>query len=100
MKIDWHARAQALNIDGRALINGERVWAANGARFDNFSPIDGHKLGEVARCDERDVELAVQAARTAFDDKRWAGMPPSARKRVFSTSWPPLASNCCSNCCM
>ncbi len=83
MKIDWHARAQALNIDGRALINGERVWAANGARFDNFSPIDGHKLGEVARCDERDVELAVQAARTAFDDKRWAGMPPSARKRVL-----------------
>lgn len=83
MTIDWHARAAAMQFDGRALINGERVWAASGARFDNLSPIDGKKLCEVARCDGADVELAVQAARAAFEDRRWAGMPPAARKRVM-----------------
>lgn len=79
----WHTRAQSMQFDGRALINGARVWAQSGAKFDNFSPVDGRKLNEVARCDAADVELAVQAARAAFDDRRWADMAPAARKRVM-----------------
>ncbi|MBI3228669.1 MAG: aldehyde dehydrogenase family protein, partial [Burkholderiales bacterium] len=83
MTIDWHARAAAIQCDGRALINGERVWAQSGAQFDNLSPIDGRNLGPVARCDSADVELAVRSARAAFDDRRWAGMAPKERKKVM-----------------
>jgi 4-guanidinobutyraldehyde dehydrogenase/NAD-dependent aldehyde dehydrogenase len=79
----WHERAKALTIDARAFINGERVWATSGARFDDISPIDGRKLAEVARCDGADVALAVSAARAAFEDRRWAGMAPAARKRIM-----------------
>ena len=79
----WHERASALAIDGRALIGGQRVWSRSGQQFDNFSPIDGRKLGQVARCDGADVDSAVQAARGAFEDRRWAGMAPAARKRVL-----------------
>ncbi|MCG2586317.1 aldehyde dehydrogenase [Massilia sp. TS11] len=79
----WHERAARADCDGRALINGERVWAAADARFDNLSPVDGRLLGQVARCDGRDVERAVALARAAFEDGRWAGQAPAARKRVL-----------------
>jgi 4-guanidinobutyraldehyde dehydrogenase/NAD-dependent aldehyde dehydrogenase len=79
----WHDRAKALKIDGRAFINGERVWVKSGATFDDISPIDGRSLGPVARCDVADVDAAVAAARHAFEDRRWAGMAPAARKRIM-----------------
>ena len=79
----WHERAAALRIDGRAVVNGERVDAAAGARFDCISPVDGRKLAEVARCGEADVDAAVAAARAAFEDRRWAGKAPAERKRIL-----------------
>ena len=79
----WHERALALKMDGRAFINGERVWASGGNRFDSMSPVDGRKLAEVARCDGADVDAAVVAARAAFEDRRWAGLPPAQRKRTM-----------------
>ncbi|MHA4871327.1 aldehyde dehydrogenase [Duganella sp. PWIR1] len=79
----WHARAAALKIDGRAVIDGERRWAVAGRRFQNASPVDGRHLCEVARCDAGDVDAAVAAARSAFEDRRWAGQAPAARKRVL-----------------
>ncbi|MES2263839.1 MAG: aldehyde dehydrogenase [Pseudomonadota bacterium] len=79
----WHERASALQIDGRALIDGQRVWAKAEQRFDNLSPIDGRNLGQVARCDGADVDIAVSAARAAFEDRRWAGKSPAQRKRVM-----------------
>ncbi|MGK5025632.1 aldehyde dehydrogenase [Janthinobacterium sp. RB2R34] len=81
--MNWHTRAQELAIDGRAFINGERVWAVSGQQFDNLSPIDGRLLGQVARCDSLDVDAAVLAARAAFEDRRWAGKSPAQRKRVL-----------------
>ncbi len=79
----WHERAGKLAIDGRAVIDGFRVDARSGARFDCISPVDGRKLAEVARCDARDVDAAVSSARAAFDDRRWAGKAPAERKRIL-----------------
>ncbi len=82
-KTDWHARAAALAIDGRAFINGERVDAIDGGTFESLSPVDGRSLANVARCKAADIDRAVTAARTAFNDRRWAGMSPGERKRVM-----------------
>src|SRR5471032_2535882 len=79
----WHERASSLQIDGRAFIGGERVWAKSEQQFENLSPIDGRKLGMVARCDSADVDLAVAASRAAFEDRRWAGKSPAQRKRTL-----------------
>ncbi|NML61514.1 aldehyde dehydrogenase [Massilia sp. RP-1-19] len=79
----WHERASALKIDGRAFIGGHRVWANSGQQFENVSPVDGRKLGMMARCDGADVDAAVAAARAAFEDRRWARKAPAARKRVL-----------------
>ncbi len=81
--VDWHRRALAQPFDGRAVIDGSRRPAASGESFDKHSPIDGRRLGAVARCASADVDAAVRAARAAFDDGRWAAQPPAARKKVL-----------------
>jgi gamma-glutamyl-gamma-aminobutyraldehyde dehydrogenase len=89
----WRDRAEALmaenRIDGRAFIGGQRVAALAGTTFAKHSPIDGRLLAPVARCAQADVDLAVQAARHAFDDGRWARQAPAERKRVLQR-WAEL----------
>jgi gamma-glutamyl-gamma-aminobutyraldehyde dehydrogenase len=82
--IDWQARARALKLDGRALIGGRRQGAIGGQTFAKHSPLDGRLLGEVARGQTADIDLAVQQARRAFDDGRWSRQAPAARKKVLA----------------
>src|SRR6218665_3264553 len=79
----WHQRATELQIDGRAFIHGERCAARDGQTFEKHSPIDGRLLGAIARGQQADVDAAVRAARSAFDDGRWAPKPPATRKRIL-----------------
>ena len=81
--IDWHARAAEIALDGRALIAGQRVAAVTGETFDCISPINGRVLTQVARGRAADIDAAVASARAAFEDRRWAGQPPAARKKVL-----------------
>lgn len=83
VNIDWHARAKTVKIDGRAFIGGVRMPAAGGQTFECFSPIDNRKLTDVASCQAVDVNLAVTCARTAFNDRRWAGLSPKERKQTI-----------------
>jgi len=67
-------------IDTRHFINGQRVAAA--ATYTNTSPIDGSFLGEIARGDAADVNLAVAAAKAAFP--AWAAMGPVKRGEILN----------------
>lgn len=80
---DWQQRARDLRIEGRAFIQGEYTAAADGARFDCISPIDGRLLTQVASCDQADAERAVTSARAAFDAGVWARLAPAKRKAVM-----------------
>ena len=51
--------------------------------FEDVSPRDGSVIAEVARGSAEDVDLAVRAARRAFDDGSWAFADPVGRKRVL-----------------
>jgi aminomuconate-semialdehyde/2-hydroxymuconate-6-semialdehyde dehydrogenase len=64
-----------LSVDTRHFIGGQRV--ASDETFDNFSPIDGALLAKISRGGEKEIDLAVQAARKAFPE--WAGMGPKLR---------------------
>ncbi len=80
---DTPAIAPLPAFDGRALINGQRVAAADGQTFDCISPVDGRLLTAVSRCGQMDVDEAVANARATFESKRWSGMAPAARKRIM-----------------
>jgi gamma-glutamyl-gamma-aminobutyraldehyde dehydrogenase/4-guanidinobutyraldehyde dehydrogenase/NAD-dependent aldehyde dehydrogenase len=94
VKIDWYARAKTIKIDGRAFINGKRVHATDGATFECFSPIDNRKLCDVASSKTADVDLAVSAARVAFNDRRWAGKSPKERKQIMIKFADLILVNC------
>ena len=81
--INWKERAAQMNFNGQAFINGKRVDAVSGATFECISPCDGRKLTDVARCDKADVDVAVNAAREAFEDGRWAHLSPRKRKEAL-----------------
>jgi len=79
----WTAQAARLNIRNQAFIDGRYVDARSGQTYACVSPIDGATLTQVAQCDRNDVELAVQAARRAFDSGVWADTKPVHRKKVL-----------------
>jgi len=80
---DWHGLARAVQPDGRAIIDGQRRPARDGRSFDAESPIDGRRIGGVARCDAADVDAAVAAARRSFEQGSWRRMEPQQRKAAL-----------------
>ena len=51
--------------------------------FDSIDPTSGQSWARIARCDRREVEAAVAAARRAFTDGEWGRMNASARGRLL-----------------
>ncbi|MGN6779860.1 aldehyde dehydrogenase [Rhizobium sp.] len=55
----------------------------SGAAMDVISPIDGTKLTTIADAGTEDVDLAVKAARQAFEKGSWSKAAPGERKKVL-----------------
>jgi len=64
-------------------INGEFVPATGGGKLQVMEPAHASLLSEVEAASVVDVDRAVQAARVAFDDRRWSGLDASRRARVL-----------------
>jgi len=71
------------------LIDGKLAPASDGALMETISPIDGQVLTQTAKGTAADMMAAIASARAAFEDKRWAGQPPAARKKVL-LKWAEL----------
>jgi acyl-CoA reductase-like NAD-dependent aldehyde dehydrogenase len=80
---DWQQRSRALELRTQAFIGGRYLDASDGACFDCISPVDGRLLGKVAACDAADVDIAVAAARAAFERGTWSRTKPAHRKQVL-----------------
>ncbi|TXH64672.1 MAG: aldehyde dehydrogenase [Lysobacteraceae bacterium] len=79
----WQTLANGLQIRTQAFIDGAFTDSLAGRTFDCLSPIDGRVLGRVARCEERDIERAVAAARRSFEAGVWADTKPAYRKKIL-----------------
>ena len=60
-------------------INGEWVAPLNGGSFATIDPASETVIAQVAAADQADVDLAVQAARRAFDEGEWPALSGKAR---------------------
>jgi len=56
----------------RMYIDGSLTEAKSGRRFDNVNPATEEVLGQVADAGVEDMELAIAAARRAFDETSWS----------------------------
>jgi phenylacetaldehyde dehydrogenase len=55
----------------RLLIGGKPVESTGGETFETVNPATGEVLARVARGNTADIDLAVAAARRAFEDRAW-----------------------------
>ncbi|KAF8648379.1 hypothetical protein HU200_064965 [Digitaria exilis] len=68
----------------KLFINGCFVDAVSGRTFETRDPRTGDVIATVAEGDKEDVDLAVKAARDAFDHGEWPRMSGSERGRIMT----------------
>jgi len=83
MATNYKAIAKKLKFEGRAFINGKYVNAIDGKKFETINPATGEKLCMVAKCNHKDVDLAVKVSRKAFNSGVWSRSSPEHRKEVL-----------------
>jgi aldehyde dehydrogenase (NAD+) len=69
--------------DQQLLIGGRWVNAASGKTFPTINPATGETICQVAEGDKADIDLAVRAARQAFESGPWAKMSAAERGRLL-----------------
>jgi len=64
-------------------INGAWVTPQNGKVYDSIDPSNKKVIAQVAQASVEDAQLAVQAARDAFDNGSWSGLSGKERARYL-----------------
>ena len=64
-------------------INGNWVNSKSGKTFDVEDPATGKKIATCSAGGEEDINLAVSAARNAFDSGTWGKIPPNERGKII-----------------
>jgi aldehyde dehydrogenase (NAD+) len=67
--------------DQKLFINGKLVNSISGKTFATLNPSTGQEICQVAEADSADVDLAVKAARKAFESGPWKKMSAAERGR-------------------
>jgi aldehyde dehydrogenase (NAD+)/gamma-glutamyl-gamma-aminobutyraldehyde dehydrogenase len=80
---NYKSIASKLDFEGRAFIDGKYVDAIDGQKFENINPATGKTLCSVAKCNYKDVDLAVKASRKAFESGIWSRTSPEFRKDIL-----------------
>jgi aldehyde dehydrogenase (NAD+)/gamma-glutamyl-gamma-aminobutyraldehyde dehydrogenase len=80
---NYKSIATKLKFEGRAFIGGKYVDPIDGQKFENINPATGEVLCTVAKCNYKDVDLAVKASRKAFESGIWSRTSPEFRKDIL-----------------
>ncbi|KAM7509494.1 hypothetical protein LguiA_019947 [Lonicera macranthoides] len=67
----------------KLFINGDFVDSLSGKTFETVDPRNGEVIARVAEGRKEDVDLAVKAARDAFDHGPWPRLPGCARRKIM-----------------
>ncbi|CDP03348.1 unnamed protein product [Coffea canephora] len=67
----------------KLFINGEFVDSVSGKTFQTIDPRNREVIAEIAEGNKEDVDLAVKAAREAFDNGPWPRLPGFERRKIM-----------------
>jgi phenylacetaldehyde dehydrogenase len=70
------AAQKALAREPALFIDGEWVRSSHDRAIPVFDPSTGRQISSFVDASDNDVDRALLAARTAFDDGRWSGLSP------------------------
>jgi len=77
------AERELAAVQTKFFIDGDYRDAVDGARFDTINPANLESIASVSAANEKDVDVAVAAARKAFRSGSWRGMAPRERMEVL-----------------
>ncbi|MFZ2101420.1 MAG: aldehyde dehydrogenase family protein, partial [Oricola sp.] len=80
---------EAMNV-----IDGRPADSLSGERIEVVCPSDGRVFASIPRSGVADVDLAVRAARDAFDTGPWARMTATGRGRILTRLGELIGENC------
>lgn len=72
-----------LKLRTQAFINNKYVDAISGDTLETVNPATEEVIAKVSACDKADVDVAVKAAREAFETGPWSKMDGAARGRLM-----------------
>lgn len=67
----------------KLFINGQFVDSVSGRTFETIDPRTEEVIARIAEGDKEDIDLAVKAARDAFDHGPWPRLPGNERRRIM-----------------
>ncbi|KAJ1419822.1 Aldehyde/histidinol dehydrogenase [Sesbania bispinosa] len=73
----------------KLFINGQFVDSLSGKEFETIDPRTGEVIARIAEAGKEDIDVAVKAARVAFDDGPWPRLPGTERARIMM-KWADL----------
>lgn len=79
---EYRAIAAGLDLPASPYIDG-MFKRGRGVEFETRNPATGAVLTQISSANGEDVDLAVQKARTAFDQGHWSRRHPSERKDIL-----------------
>jgi len=69
----------------RHLVGGKRIESESGERIFIEDPATGEQIASVPRGGAAEIDLAVRAARRAFESREWSRMRPTDRGRLLES---------------
>lgn len=79
----YAALARDIALPAQAFVNGAFRPALSGRTFETTNPATGQVLTRIAACGCEDVDVAVAAAKAAYEDGRWSRLAPAERKHTL-----------------
>ncbi|HKR25050.1 MAG TPA: aldehyde dehydrogenase family protein [Allosphingosinicella sp.] len=64
-------------------VDGEWMESSHDRTIPVYDPSTGREIARIVDASDADCDRAVAAARAAFDDGRWSGLPPAKRERAI-----------------
>ena len=83
LELDTTVR-QFIQEPKKMLIDGRWLSSVSGKTFEVVNPATEEVIAHVAEGDKEDIDLAVKAARQAFESGPWSAITPSERGRMVS----------------
>ena len=80
---EWKKLSNKISFRNKAFINGKFVDSVSGKTFESINPSTEEIITTVAECNEKDIEIAVKAARASYEKGHWSKMPPAERKAIL-----------------
>lgn len=69
--------------EGMFYANGAWLEPAKGRTYQTINPATEEPIARIAMCSAEDVDMAVRAARSAFEEDTWRWMRPSDREKLL-----------------